>query len=448
MTGSRRVAICGGGVAALEAMLALRAMLVIRPHIDLIAPNRRFSYEPMSVAEPFGLARTRLFDLDSIAEQLGVELHVGTLAAVDDAERSLTLATGERLSYDAAIVAVGAQRTPWLAGAMSFGGADDADAFAQLLGRLELGAVSSLAFAAPGGASWTLPLYELALLTASRLAERGIADVRLSVITPEEDPLALFGSTAGRMLRDLLADRGITLRADTTALQLSEGVLRLSSGEHIEVDTVVALPRLQGPRVGGLPLDAEGFILVDEHCRVPGLENVYAAGDGTSFAIKQGGIATQQADAAAEAIASSLGAPFEPAAFDPVLRGLLLTGVAPIYLRSATTDGGNGDAAAEALWWPPTKIAGRYLGPYLAGTGGPGGESALEERPAPSSDVAAQEAAHRELLGLAIDFAEADARAGDLRSALGWLDVIERLEGVLPEGFAQKREAWQRRLDS
>jgi len=446
VTGSSRVVICGGGVAAVEALLGLREMLAIRPHIDLIAPNPRFVYQPMAVAEPFGLARTRLFSLEQIADQLGAELHLGSLAGIDGAERCVVLATGMRLPYDAAIIAVGARRSSWLEGAMPFAGADDTDAFAQLVSRLEQGVVSSVAFVAPAGTSWTLPLYELALLTASRLAERGIGEVELTIVTPEVNPLGVFGTAASRMLRDQLSDRGIHLRAGVSVEGLTAGGLELSSGEALAADQVVALPRIEGPRIHGLPLDAEGFILVDDHCRVEGLESVYAAGDGTAFSIKQGGIASQQADVAAESVAAALGAPITPSPFEPLLRGMLLTGVAPIYLR-AGVGAENGEVGAEALWWPPTKIAARYLGPYLARTGHGGYDSSLEDRPLPASEPAAQEAAHGEARALALDFAEADARAGDFRSALSWLDVIERLDGVLPAGYLEKRDAWQRQLE-
>jgi sulfide:quinone oxidoreductase len=131
---------------------------------------------------------------------------------------------------------------------------------------------------------------------------------------------------------------------------------------------VVSLPRLRGPHVIGLPGDAEGFIPVDLHGRVRESDGVYAAGDATDFAIKQGGIATQQADAAAEAIAEEAGAPVVPRPFRPVLRGMLLTGAAPTFMR-AEVSGGRGeewDVSQAALWWPPAKVAGRYLSPYLA----------------------------------------------------------------------------------
>ena len=51
-----------------------------------------------------------------------------------------------------------------------------------------------------------------------------------------------------------------------------------------------------------------------------------------------------------------------------MLRGLLLTGGAPTFMR-AEIAGGGGDASVtsgEALWWPPGKIVGRYLAPFLA----------------------------------------------------------------------------------
>src|SRR5262249_55559977 len=115
-----------------------------------------------------------------------------------------------------------------------------------------------------------------------------------------------------------------------------------------------------------------------------GLEDVYAAGDITAFALKQGGLAAQQADTVAEAIAADLGAALTPKPFRPVLRGLLLTGGAPLYLRAepqrlpsratvaieatpirrSIRDASA--AAGQPLWWPPAKIAGRYLGPFLA----------------------------------------------------------------------------------
>jgi sulfide:quinone oxidoreductase len=101
---------------------------------------------------------------------------------------------------------------------------------------------------------------------------------------------------------------------------------------------------------------------------VRGAEDVYAAGDGTNFPIKQGGLRTQQADAAAEHIAAQFGADIEPQPFHPVLRGMLITGGESMSLEHPLTGGeGEGMASSDYLWWPPHKVSGRYLAPFLAG---------------------------------------------------------------------------------
>jgi sulfide:quinone oxidoreductase len=137
---------------------------------------------------------------------------------------------------------------------------------------------------------------------------------------------------------------------------------------HITVDRVIALPELHGPSVAGVPTGVRGgFIPVDMHCKVRGLERVWAAGDSTDFAIKHGGIAAQQADTAAQAIAALAGLAPEPAPLHPVIHAILLTGGEPRYL-SAHVTGGHGSSSfiTEApTWTAPSKIAAKYLAPYL-----------------------------------------------------------------------------------
>jgi sulfide:quinone oxidoreductase len=131
----------------------------------------------------------------------------------------------------------------------------------------------------------------------------------------------------------------------------------------------VTLARLEGPAVVGLPPNPEGFLATDVHGRVEGVPDVYAAGDVTAFGVKQGGIACQQADAAAEHIAARAGAAVDPRPFSPVLRGMLLTEHWARFLRREAPDIVDHDSAVagRALWWPPSKIAGRELASYLQG---------------------------------------------------------------------------------
>jgi sulfide:quinone oxidoreductase len=446
---SKRVVICGGGVAAVEALLALRAHVRVGLQVHLVAPNRGFVHQPLSVAAPFDLAETEVLSLSEIARGQGAKLHFDSLMSVDRANKCVNLTSEAILPYDALIVAVGAQRRDWLHGALHFGGATEVEGFRALIAQLENGAGGRVAFVNPAETHWALPLYELALLTASRMADRGVVGVELTVVTPEAEPLAEFGPAAGQMLRDLLSDRGIALKAGSAAKEIRAGNVHLQSGVTVEADHVITLPRLGGPHVEGLPCDAAGFIVVDEHSRVAGLTDVYAAGDGTSFPVKQGGLATQQADAAASAIAAQMGVPVTPSPIRPVLRGMLLTGIAPVYMRAKLANGARESATAMTpLWWPPAKIAGRYLAPYLAAHTPLAQGRALEDRQAVERDSASLENAHEEARKLALVFAERDAKDGHFASALEWLEVIEQLEGILPPGYLHKRTDWQARANT
>jgi len=240
--------------------------------------------------------------------------------------------------------------------------------FRTVLRELDEHRIRRVTFAVPPGASWPLPLYELALMTAAHVAERGLRKIRLSLVTPEREPLELFGTPASQNVRELLDERGIELHPSCYPAGFENGELAVVPGEALATDRVVSLPALLGPRLPGLPADPGGFIPVDLHGRVRGEDHVYAAGDATNSPIKQGGVASQQADAAAEAIAARAGADVDPQPFRPVLRGLLLTGSTPRYMRAEVT-GGQGQewrVSDHALWWPPSKIAGKRLAPYLA----------------------------------------------------------------------------------
>ena len=372
-----RVVIAGGGVAGLEAALALRALAAERVSIELIGPEPHFWYRPLSVAEPFELGETNRYELAALASAAGATFTLGTLEGVDAARHEAETSVGT-IPYDILLVAVGAVPVEAVPGALTFRGPADADKIRTLLEELAAGAVHRVAFAVPWGAVWSLPIYELALMTAAHLAAHQIEGVELMLVTPEEEPLQLFGPVGSEAVGQLLDERGITLLTGSHPTEFADGELRLVPEGPIELDRVVALPRLRGPRLDGLPQTLDGFVPIDAHGRVRGVDDVYAAGDITSFPVKQGGIATQLADTAAEAIAQAAGVDLRPEPFRPVLRGLLLTGGQPRYIRHELTGVGQADTVSpDPLWWPPAKIVGRHLAPFLAGFAG------VESQPEP-----------------------------------------------------------------
>ena len=362
----QRVLITGGGVAGLEAMLALRARAGNRVSTTIVAPDPEFVYRPLSTGEPFALAEATRYPLRRLAEEHGAELIEDALVSVDPAARVATTRDGKTLGFDELVVALGASRHAAFPEALTFHDQRDVPGYRELLDRLGSGAIHRIAFLVPSGIVWPFPLYELALLTADFARERSL-DVELTLVTPASAPLALFGRAASEAMAEMLAQRGITVEAGNRArIVAPDRALLEPDGDVVHADRFVAIPYLHGPALPGLPHDPDGFIPIDERGRVDGLDHVYAAGDCTSFPFKQGGLAAQQADAVADSIAADVGAAENPVPFRPVLRGMLLTGKGPRFLRAEGQDGQSaGTVADQALWWPPTKIAGRYLAPAL-----------------------------------------------------------------------------------
>ena len=205
-------------------------------------------------------------------------------------------------------------------------------------------------------------------MTARRAYDMNV-DMSVTLATPEDAPLAVFGSKASQAVERLLEDNGILFIPSAHCETPAAGRVSIAPGSRtLIVDRVVALPQLFGPSLPGVPLHADnGFVPIDVHCKVTGLERVYAAGDATDFAVKFGGIAAQQADTAAEAIAALAGAAIEPTQFTPVLHGALLGGPRPLYLSAHVTGGhGSSSEVSEApTSSPPAKIVAKYLAPYL-----------------------------------------------------------------------------------
>ena len=357
-----RVLIAGAGVAALEAALALQALADDRVDVELLGAEHHFWYRPLSVAEPFALGDVQRFELPGLAVAAGARFSPGTLLGANAVGHKASTSVG-KIPYEFLLIAVGAVPSPAVPGALTFRGPADSEKYESLLAEVASGQVTRLAFAVPHGAVWPLPLYELALLTAAFLAENQIEDVELSLATPETAPLEAFGPAASSEIRQLLARRGVALRCASTPLEFRDGVLRLYPEEEIEADRVVALPRLSGARLEGIPQTPGGFIAVDDYARVEGCDDVYAAGDIVDYPLKQGGIATQFADAAATSIASLVGADVEPEQVRPRPQGRLLTGGRD---HSLPFDRSGFDDAVTTAGAEPAKVVSRYLTPFLA----------------------------------------------------------------------------------
>ena len=363
------VVVAGGGVAGVETLLALRTLADDALSLTLVSPAEQLHYRPFAVLEPFTTRATRHYDLGEICADRDVTHHRDALATVDSQARTIVTDGGERIAYDALVLAPGAHASAGLPRAHTFYADADPGSLHWIVAELEQGMTRRVAFVVPRGPTWSLPLYELALMTAARVRDMGVRDAELTLVTPEDTPLGLFHGAGSAAVAERLAQAGITFAGSAYAHDYDGRTLALTPGERtLAVERVVSLPILSGPAIGGVPSDADGFVHVDEHGRVPGLPDVYAIGDATTFAIKQGGIAAQQADAVATQIARSAGASTPEPSTRPLLRAMLLTGDGPLYLRATITGGESvvSSVSRHCPWWPPHKVAARYVAPYLA----------------------------------------------------------------------------------
>ena len=318
---TQSVLIAGGGIAALELVLALREHAPQIP-VTVVAPNAEFVARPLLVTNPLHATPAPRRPLARIAAELGFRLVTGAVAAVEPGR--VVLRGGGTLPYETLVLAPGATLLPAFDDAIHIGDPDSAGQLARLGADARAGDVGRIAFVAPTLTGWLLPLYEAALLTA------GLGARHVSLVTAEQAPLEMFGAAASATVAATLRAAGIEF-----------------VGDHhgpVEADQIVSLPLVRGPRLPGVPADDFGLIPIDGYGRVTGLAHVYAIGDATDYPIKQGGIACQQADTVAAHIAG------RAERFEPRLGAILLTPDGELAL---------GDA-------PPAKLPGRHLGPYLA----------------------------------------------------------------------------------
>ncbi len=362
-----RVTIVGGGIAAIETALALAQLAPERTATTVLAPNEQLVYRPMTVREPFAYPAARRYPLERIVDDAGGELCSDEMAWVEPEKHTVHTKGGAALEYDVLVLALGARIRPRYKHAITIDDRHLDETLHGLLQDIEGGYVHSVAFLSPGRMAWPMPLYELALMTAGRAYDMNL-ELATTIVSPEESPLGIFGPTASEAIAQRLARARIETINSAYAEVPSSGEVVINPGDRrLHVDRVVALPELYGPAVRGIPLGEHGFIRVDPHGRVREVEDVYAAGDAIDFPIKHGGLGSQQADAVALSIAARAGASVTAEPFRPVIHGMLLTDEQPLYL-TAHISGGHGfssEIGDTPTWSPPSKVAAKYLAPYL-----------------------------------------------------------------------------------
>ena len=192
-----RVLIVGGGVAGLEAALALHELAGERVTTTLLSPASEFVYRPMTVREPFGYSTASRYPLEDMCRDIGADLVQDSFKWLDPGHCTVHTEAGGTLEYDALLLAPGATLRPRFKHAVTLDDTQLDERLHGLIQDVEGGYVHSLAFISPTPMPWPLPLYELSLMTARRAYEMNV-ELSVMLLTPEAAPLALFGSEAER----------------------------------------------------------------------------------------------------------------------------------------------------------------------------------------------------------------------------------------------------------
>ena len=364
-----RVVVCGGGIAAVEAVLRLKRLAGDGVDVTILAPDNEFRYRPLAVQEPFARPGARRYPLARVGERAGARFLEDAVEWVDGDGQKVHTAGGESLPYDALLLAVGARSVPAFEHAITFDDAHADDTFKGVVQDIEEGYNKRMALVIPEGPAWSLPVYELAFQTADRAYGSGFDDVTITVVTPEQSPLEVFGTPVSKAVRETLETAGVTIITGSRAeVPANRQITVHPGGRSLEPELIVALPRLEGRAIRGVPSNEQGFIPIDEQCRVVGMgAHVFAAGDGADYPVKQGGIGTQQADVAAAGIAALAG-DHEPERFEPVLRGSLIAGERRrLYFQARLENGTAVDSEVldEPSWDVADKVVAEELGDFL-----------------------------------------------------------------------------------
>jgi sulfide:quinone oxidoreductase len=276
------------------------------------------------------------------------------VTGIDRRHRLVLAHDHEEYPYDYLVVATGTKAIWMVPGAKTFWGLQGQEVVSDLLAASDVTALDRLVLTMPEPAVWPLPIYELALFIADRLNSFPTGP-RVTVVTPESQPLQAFGQSASERVRALLEASAIELITGTAPFSFGEGHLETSAGS-IAADRVLTLPRLEGRRIDGIPCNDNGFVSVDDFGLIEGCERECGAGDVVSHPLKFGGAATAQADVVAAAIGARAWGKPEPDGFRFDLQATLLTPRGPVPLV--------GEPSGEE-WNPAQKVSGRLLTPLL-----------------------------------------------------------------------------------
>ena len=314
-----RVVIVGAGHGGLECLDTLEDAAV---DVVLVDRNNYHKFQPLLYQ-----VATAGLDVDDITQpirhitrsQANADVRLGLVTAVDLEGRAVVLDGGERLGYDALVLAPGASTATYgVEGAFEHGfplkNVPDAvalrsrvlrqfEAVALEDGLVEGGALTFVVVGGgPTGVETAGALCELLAVLERDFPRVAVDRARVVLVDGDQLPLTGYTPELRAYTKNTLVHKGTDVRFGVNVSRVTDAGVDLEDGTHIEARTVVwaagvranplcdALSQAHGwEQVGG------GRIEVDAALRVSGLEDVFVIGDAAGARDAEGNLFAQVA---------------------------------------------------------------------------------------------------------------------------------------------------------
>ncbi|MES3629106.1 MAG: FAD-dependent oxidoreductase [Longimonas sp.] len=355
--------IVGGGHASVALFERARAWQQRGVSVTLLSDHPYLYYSgmvPEYLGGVYSSDEVRI-DLKGWCQQTGVTWHQGRAVRMDPTARTVTTAYGSTISYDVAVIDIGASNPPPPPGAkealVSTKPMHKIERLEAWLRTLPERTSPQHLVVAGGGAAGT----ELGLNIQARIQRTAPRQCTVSVVEPADRLIPSFPEGASQQVANLFAEAGGRLYTGRRVQHRTPTHAVLNDGTRLPCTQLVwATGSVGSPFWQRTPFSCtdSGFVKVIDSLQIPSAPRVFAAGDCAAVggytdlprigvhAVKQGPLLADNVDRMLQHLQD--GKPPERAYQSAGLRAFKPYSVAPLILSTGTA---SGLWRAGSIWW-------------------------------------------------------------------------------------------------